>query len=261
MLIIFIGSKFQHITYSHEKEYFLTYFFRYNYTLSIRIIFIVIGLVIGYSSKLNPWLVGLSLIIFFPSASFIEMIKYNDSHNLFPFEFIGYFFYALPVIIAVYLGRFISKVTTLTKEEGITALIHELKTRYSAIVTYILLGFLGVIIIGVCSLFHFKFNNLFGFYRPNEETAFFFFYNYSNEITYIFLIIGLLLGYFSKLSCWLLGFSLYLIFPLSVVTYLFLGKVLDDGLFIEWPILILPTIFAVFIGRFISLLIDKIKST
>ena len=107
LLIIFISSVFQKVVTPIEQRDF-SHFLNYNFTKLVGCIFFIVGLLIGYFSKLNPWYVGLSLFSIFPLTSLAESIIIKGSHNLIPFEFIMYFFYSLPTIFAVYIGKFIS---------------------------------------------------------------------------------------------------------------------------------------------------------
>ena len=106
LLIIYISSLFQHVVIPVDQRDF-SHFLNYNFTKVVAGIFFLAGILIGYFLRLNPWYAGLSLFLFFPITSLIESIINKGSHNLIPFEFIMYFFYALPAILAVYLGRFI----------------------------------------------------------------------------------------------------------------------------------------------------------
>jgi hypothetical protein len=105
LLIIFISSLFQKVIIPIEQRDF-SHFLNYNFTKVVGCIFFIIGLLIGYFSRLNPLYVGLSLFSIFPLTSLAESIINKGSHDLIPFEFIMYFFYSLPTIFAVYIARF-----------------------------------------------------------------------------------------------------------------------------------------------------------
>jgi len=107
--IIFISSLLQHIKIPKEQEYLFSSFLNYNFTKPVGVVFFITALLIGCLFKLNPWEVALCLFVVFPITSIVEGAFYPDSHNLIPFEFAMYFIYALPSIIAVYIGKFISK--------------------------------------------------------------------------------------------------------------------------------------------------------
>ena len=110
-LIIFVGSLFQHVIIPPPgNEYHVSFFFLKNYTtIPVAIIFFIVGLGTGYFLKLNPWLTGMCLFFILPLTSVIEAIVYKGSHNLILFEFAIYFVFALPSIIAVFIGRLIKK--------------------------------------------------------------------------------------------------------------------------------------------------------
>src|SRR6478736_6559449 len=105
LLLILLCSMFQQVEPPEAGEYYYSSFLRNNYTILSASLFLLVGILVGYFFKLNPWLVGLSLILIFPLVSFYEATIYRGSHNLIPFELIVYFLWALPGIAGVYLGR------------------------------------------------------------------------------------------------------------------------------------------------------------
>jgi len=117
-LTIIISSLFQNIIIPKEQQGF-SYFLNYNFTMPVGTIFFITGVLIGYFWQLNPWKVGLCLFLVFPVTAFIEILIYRGSHNLIPFELLIYFLYALPCIIAVYIGKYISQQRAKRKEKGI----------------------------------------------------------------------------------------------------------------------------------------------
>jgi hypothetical protein len=108
VLIIYVSSLFQTVLPPSEGEYYFSTFLRNNFTPLAKGLFVIIGLIAGYFFKPNPWLVGLSLHFIFPITSFIESIIYQGSHNLLPIEFAFQLWFAIPTILAAYIGRFIS---------------------------------------------------------------------------------------------------------------------------------------------------------
>lgn len=106
--------------YQHQREENTTIpvFLRHNYTLLAKALFIITGFAAGYVYKLNPWLVGICLISIFPLTSIIEGTVYQGSHNLIPFEFMIHFLFALPSIIAAFIGRFIFRQIAKRKEKA-----------------------------------------------------------------------------------------------------------------------------------------------
>lgn len=61
-------------------------------------------------SKLAGWKIGLATMALFPIMAIIEMIADSSSHNMLPFEFIGYALYSVPAIIGAYLAQGIKKI-------------------------------------------------------------------------------------------------------------------------------------------------------
>ena len=116
LLIIFVCSLFQHVVIRLEQRDF-SHFLDYNFIKLAGIIFFILGLFIDYFSPLNPWYAGICLFLVFPLTSLIEITIDKSSHNLIPFEFIMHFLYALPSIIAVFIGRFIFRQIAKQKEK------------------------------------------------------------------------------------------------------------------------------------------------
>ena len=103
--IIVCCSLFQHIA-TVPGEYHYSHFLMKNYlTIPAATIFFIVSVAIGYYWRLNPWLSGLCLFFILPLTSVIEASVYRGSHNLIPFEFIGFFIFSLPSVIGVYIGR------------------------------------------------------------------------------------------------------------------------------------------------------------
>jgi hypothetical protein len=103
--IIVCCSLFQHIA-TVAGEYHYSHFLMKNYlTIPTATIFFLVSIAIGYYWRLNPWLSGLCFFFIFPLTSIIEETVYVGSHNLIPFEFIGFFIFSLPAVVGVYLGR------------------------------------------------------------------------------------------------------------------------------------------------------------
>lgn len=253
LLIIYIGSKIQHVTFAGKAELFLTNFLRYNFTLPVRLVFIVSGLLLGFFSRLNPFLLGLALFAVFPMGTLAEAVVLfpeADDHNLLPFEIFFYFIYAVPSILAAYLGRYFTEIEAVKKRGD--SIIENIKSKHIDLINYLAFALLGIFIISLCSLFHFQFTNLLQYGGPGKN-PYFFYANYSNVIIVLFFIIGLLIGYAYKGNPYLAGLSLYLIFPLGTIGSMVLGILpLKEGLFIEWVTFPFPTLIAVLIGRFLS---------
>ncbi|WP_162126109.1 hypothetical protein [Flavobacterium phycosphaerae] len=108
-LIIYASSLLHHVTPPDAGEYYYTNWLRNNYTFLTAGLFLLAGLAAGYYFKLNPWGIGLCLVLLFPIASFYEMTVYRGSHNLIPFELIIHFLMALPAIAGAFLGKLLNK--------------------------------------------------------------------------------------------------------------------------------------------------------
>lgn len=117
-LVIIISSLFQHTT-TVTGEYHYSKFLQENYpTIPLVVIFIMIGFSVGYFWRLNPWATGFCLFFIFPLTTLIEGTVYRGSHNLLPFELAYFFVYALPSIVAAYLGKFIFRQVKYQKEKN-----------------------------------------------------------------------------------------------------------------------------------------------
>lgn len=117
ILIILLCSLVQHVPAPIKGGYYYSIFFRNNYTLLAKALFVITGFVAGYVYNLTPWLAGICLILTFPLTSIIEGFVYTGSHNLLPIEFALHFWMALPSIIAAFIGRFIYKQIAKRKEK------------------------------------------------------------------------------------------------------------------------------------------------
>lgn len=116
LIIIFFCSLIQHVVIPMEQRDF-SHFLNYNFTKTAAIVFFITGFLIGNLSQLNPCYTGICLFLVFPLTSLIEGTINKGSHNLIPFEFIMYFMYALPSIIAAFMGRFIRRQIANQKEK------------------------------------------------------------------------------------------------------------------------------------------------
>jgi hypothetical protein len=115
LLLLLLSSRIQHVEPPQAGEYYYSSFLRNNYTFLTASIFLLLGLLIGYYFKLNPWLSGFSLVLIFPIAAFYEATVYRGSHNLIPIELVIYLLFSFPAIAGIYLGRFISHRMAISK--------------------------------------------------------------------------------------------------------------------------------------------------
>jgi hypothetical protein len=104
-VMIFLQGK----PFPDPGEYHYSGLLRRNFTGMAVFFFVVAGFALGYRFKYNPFHVGISLIGIFPITAIIEATYYPGSHNLIPFEFIIYFLYATPAVIAAFLGKWLFK--------------------------------------------------------------------------------------------------------------------------------------------------------
>ncbi len=65
----------------------------------------MIGLVVGFYTRLHPVLTGLAVITLPILAIIYELITFPTSHNLFPFEIGMYLVFGLPAVVGVFVGR------------------------------------------------------------------------------------------------------------------------------------------------------------
>ncbi len=108
-LFFFIISLFQLEVAVNAQEYYYSTLAKNSYTILSATLLVFIGMGIGYFSKLRPLLAGFCMVSVFPLISIGESILFRGSHNLIPFEFILYFFFSIPPVTGIYIGRFINK--------------------------------------------------------------------------------------------------------------------------------------------------------
>ena len=68
------------------------------------------GFSVKLVSKLSGWKIGLSTMAIFPIIAIFEIFVDSSSHNMLPFEFVGYALYSIPAIIGAYIIQGIKKV-------------------------------------------------------------------------------------------------------------------------------------------------------
>ena len=107
IIIIFSSNIFLHKT-SEIGEYHYSELIAEVYrTNFVKLLFFIAGLGIGFFWRMNSLFAGLLLYGIFPLTSVIEGAVYTGSHNLLPFEFIGFFIIALQGILAVFIGKYL----------------------------------------------------------------------------------------------------------------------------------------------------------
>lgn len=107
--IIALNSLIQQVPPEARAEYRYSSFFRDNYTLLPKIILPLVGLAVGYFTRLSPLISGICLYLIFPLTAAMEAVIFKSSHNLIPFEFLMYLGSALPTIALAYTGRLLKK--------------------------------------------------------------------------------------------------------------------------------------------------------
>ncbi len=108
--ILLASSKIENVRISTLNEYYYSKSLRASYSNIVASLFLITSFISGYFYKVNPWLVGISMISVFFAATFYEMIVFKGSHNLLPAELVIYFFFSLPSILGSYLGSYIKRI-------------------------------------------------------------------------------------------------------------------------------------------------------
>jgi hypothetical protein len=67
------------------------------------------GMFLGFTYSKHELLLGISTMALFPILAFLEMMTDNNSHNLWPIEFVQYGFFTIPGICGAYAGAFIRR--------------------------------------------------------------------------------------------------------------------------------------------------------
>jgi hypothetical protein len=108
--ILFVSSKIENIRISTLNEYYYSKSLRASYSILVASLFLITSFITGYLYKVNPWIVGISMISIFLAATFYEMTVFKGSHNLLPAELVIYFFFSLPSILGSYLGSYLKRI-------------------------------------------------------------------------------------------------------------------------------------------------------
>lgn len=90
-------------------EYFLTELVRAQIGPISILIALVAAFAFGYYAQAQPVLVGLAMVVVFPIVAMYEVVRYRGSHNLLPFEMAIVASWAIPLILAAWLGRFLAR--------------------------------------------------------------------------------------------------------------------------------------------------------
>ncbi len=90
-------------------EYYWATLFRNHYGILTVALQIAAGFVLGRRFRPNPILIGLCLTAIFPITSIVEAAVYRGSHNMIPIELLVYFLWALPAMVASFLGGWLAR--------------------------------------------------------------------------------------------------------------------------------------------------------
>lgn len=108
--ILYLSSKIENISISTLNEYYYSKSLRTSYSIEVASLFLFTSFITGFFYKVNPWIVGVSMISVFLFATFYEMTVFKGSHNLLPAELVIYFFFSLPSILGSYLGLYLKRI-------------------------------------------------------------------------------------------------------------------------------------------------------
>lgn len=100
---------FEHVPQPQTGEEYYSMWLRNHFTQLVKIIFVLIGGTAGFYFTFNPWTAAICLHLIFPLAAIAESAVYPTSHNLIPIELAYDLWLALPTIVAIYVGRFVSR--------------------------------------------------------------------------------------------------------------------------------------------------------
>ena len=90
-------------------EYFLTELARAQIGPISVLIALVAAFAFGYYAQAQPVLVGFVMLAVFPIVAMYEGTRYRGSHNLIPFEMAIVATWAIPIILAGWLGRSLAR--------------------------------------------------------------------------------------------------------------------------------------------------------
>lgn len=90
-------------------EYFLTELARAQIGPTSVLIALVVAFAFGYYAQAQPVLVGLAMLAVFPIVAMYEGTRYPGSHNLIPLEMAIVATWAIPIILAGWLGRSLAR--------------------------------------------------------------------------------------------------------------------------------------------------------
>ena len=91
-----------------DDAYYFSNYAVQNYTFYTAGFFVVLGGLLAFWTRSNPFLIGFAMVLVFPVIAVIEGIVDPTSHNLIPFELATHAAFAVPAVAGAYLGNLIA---------------------------------------------------------------------------------------------------------------------------------------------------------
>jgi hypothetical protein len=88
-----------------SPEYAVTGLVLANYTWGVAVVLFAVGVGVGYALRATPVAAGAGLILVEAGATCYEIARFPTSHNLLPFDLIGWVVMASPLALGALLGR------------------------------------------------------------------------------------------------------------------------------------------------------------
>jgi hypothetical protein len=88
-----------------SREYALTGLVTSNYSWGVAVVLLIVGMAVGYVLRTNAVAAGAGLVLVLAAATCYEIDRYPTSHNLLPFDVIGWIVMASPLAIGALLGN------------------------------------------------------------------------------------------------------------------------------------------------------------
>jgi len=126
-LALAVQYAFQPTPLPASGEYFLTELARAQIGPLSVLMALATAFAFGFFVQAQPVLVGFCMLAVFPIVAMYEGTGYRGSHNLFPFEMAIVATWAIPLILAAWLGRLLARrsgrrdIWSGTGEHGITS--------------------------------------------------------------------------------------------------------------------------------------------
>ena len=107
LLLLLSGMIVTRQVEQQSPDYYYSGFLIQRYTWLTASHFLTAGAVFNFYFRLNPWLTGLFMVLWFPLATIFELIAFPESHNLLGIEIFFHIVFMLPAVIGGYIGRMI----------------------------------------------------------------------------------------------------------------------------------------------------------